>query len=132
MYQSAAVSAMQQYQNVGVETCVMDASPHRVVELLLQGAIDKLSRAKLHSLRKNRAKLGESISGAMAIIGTLRSALDFKKGGQISENLLALYDYMETRLLEANFSSDVAIFDEVVALLTEIAEGWKSIPVEFR
>jgi len=132
MYQSVAASAMRQYQNVGVETGFMDASPHRIVELLLQGTIDKLSRAKGYSIRNNRAKVGENVSGALAIIGTLRSSLNHKQGGQISENLLALYDYMETRLLEVNFDADVAIFDEVVSLLSDISEGWKSIPVDFR
>ena len=132
MYQSAAVAAMQQYQNVGVETGFMDASPHRIVELLLQGAVDKLARAKCYSLRNNRPKLGEIISGVLAIIGTLRSGLDHRRGGQISENLLALYDYMETRLLDANFDSDDVIFDEVASLLGQILEGWKSIPVEYR
>lgn len=131
MYQSA-VAAMQQYQNVGVESGFMDASPHRIVDLLLQGAIDRLARAKGYSIRSDRARLGESISSALAIIGTLRSGLDHKHGGQISENLLALYDYMETRLLDANFDSDVAIFDEVASLLSEILEGWKSIPIDLR
>jgi len=132
MYQSTAVAAMQQYQNVGIETGVMDASPHRIVDLLLQGAIDKLARAKCFSLRNNRARLGETISSVLAIIGTLRSGLDHDRGGQISENLLALYDYMETRLLDANFDSDEVIFDEVASLLGQISEGWKSIPIEFR
>jgi len=129
MYQS---TAMQQYQDIGVQSSVMDASPHRVVSLLLQGALDKLSKAKCHSLRGNRARLGECISGVLAIIGTLRGALDFERGGQIAENLWSVYDYMESRLLEANFNSDDATFDEVASLLTEIAEGWKSIPVDLR
>lgn len=120
-------AALQQYQQVKNRTVMDSASPHRLIQMLFEGALERLASAKGHIQRGDMARKGESIGKTIGIIGGLRSALDFEAGGDIASNLDALYDYMERQLLLANLNSDAAIVDEVSGLIREIKEGWDAI-----
>jgi flagellar protein FliS len=122
-----AHGAAHAYQNVGAEAAVTDADPHRLIQLLLQGALDRLASAKGHMLRGELAPKGEAVGKVMNIIGGLRGALNHEQGGEIARNLQALYDYAELRLLEANLHNDAARLDEVARLLGEIKGAWEAI-----
>ena len=119
--------AINQYQAVSVKSGVEGASPHQLIQMLMAGALDKVSLAKGHMERKNIAAKGEHISWAMSIIAGLQASLDLDKGGELALNLDALYDYMIRRLTEANIHNDTAILDEVSGLMREIKSGWDAI-----
>ena len=116
-----------EYRKVGVETGVESASPHKLIQMLFDGAIEKVQLARGYMERRETARKGETVSWAMAIIDGLRSSLDMNGGGEIASNLDALYDYMLRRLTQANLADDVTMLDEVVKLLNELREGWNGI-----
>ena len=60
-------------------------------------------------------------------MGGLRQGLDIEKGGELAANLDSLYEYMTTRLMEANLKNDVAIIEEIAQLLREVKSGWDAI-----
>ena len=125
METSAAIKA---YAKVGVESNVLGASPHRLISLLFEGALSEIARAKKGILRNEIAAKGGAISRAISIIGEgLNASLDKKAGGELAQNLSALYDYMALRLVNANLTNDLAILDEVARLLTELKTGWDGI-----
>ena len=111
---------------------ITDASPHRLVQMLLEGALEKIASVSGMLKRDETAKKGETIGQVIAIIGGLRSSLNKEAGGEMAENLDRLYDYMERQLLQANIHDDVSILAEVSSLLREIKAGWDAIPVEIR
>jgi len=119
--------AMQQYRQVGNHASVEDASPHKLILMLLTGAQERIATAKTHMINGNIAAKGETIGTAMNIVVGLRASLDHDKGGEISSNLDALYEYMEKRLFEANVKNDPAMLDEVSNLLKEITSAWVGI-----
>jgi len=127
-----AVSAMKQYQQVSVHSGIMDASPHRLVQMLMEGALEKIALAKGNMANREIASKGENISKAIAIIGGLQSSLNKEAGGEIAENLGNLYDYMSHRLVIANLRNDESILDEIAGLLVEIKMGWDGIPDTFK
>ncbi len=61
------------------------------------------------------------------ILNGLRASLNLEEGGNLAQNLYALYDYMARRLLHANLNNDSAALDEVLNLLSEIHGAWVSI-----
>jgi flagellar protein FliS len=126
--QMNASLAMNQYKEVRVQSSVMDATPHRLIQMLMEGVLEKIALAKGNILRKEIAQKGENIGKAITIVGGLQASLDKEKGGELAENLNSLYDYMAQRLLMANIQSDDAILDEVAGLMLEIKAGWDAIP----
>ncbi|MEY8212148.1 MAG: flagellar export chaperone FliS [Gammaproteobacteria bacterium] len=120
-------NALKEYQQTSVHSGVMDASPHRLIQMLLDGALSRILSAK-GALRQNDiAKKGEQIGSAISIVDGLKASLDFKQGGDISKNLDALYEYINYILLQANIKSDVALLDEAGQLLSQIKMGWDAI-----
>jgi len=123
--------AMQQYRQNHIQGGVETASPHRLVQMLMEGALEKIMAAKSYMENKDIAKKGETISWAISIIDGLRSCLNGDAGGEVAQELFALYSYMEQRLLEANMKNDQKMLDEVAQLLIQVKSGWDNIPAEF-
>jgi flagellar secretion chaperone FliS len=122
------ITALNTYKNVGLESVVASADPHKLILMLYQGALLAIASAKNQMLRKQIADKGSSITKAIKIIDEgLKACLDVTAGGEIANNLSDLYDYMNQRLLIANLKNDTAILDEVSALLTDLKGAWESI-----
>ena len=116
------------YNKVGLETGVDMSSPHRLVLMLLDGAIFTLGSAGQAMNESRSAEKGKLISSANDIIsGGLQASIDKKAGGEIAERLDSMYNYMCTRLLHANLRNDLAAIQEVSVLLGEIKAGWEEI-----
>lgn len=121
-------NAASAYTNVGLETGVRAASPHKLIIMLYDGALQSLARAREGMLGGQVAQKGEAFSKAIRIIEEgLRASLDAKRGGEIATRLDELYRYMTTRLLTANLRNDAAALDEVSRLLTELRDAWLAI-----
>ncbi|WP_333609013.1 flagellar export chaperone FliS [Arsukibacterium sp.] len=117
------------YKSVGVKDDLAVADPHRIIQLLMQGALENMAKAKGHIERKNYAGKSEAISKTMAIIGALQSSLDMKAGGEISENLYSLYEFMLNELSVASREQSQTKIQEVMDLLLTIKSAWDQIPV---
>ncbi len=116
------------YATVGLETGVAAASPHKLVVMLYDGAMVSILSGISNMKAGNIPAKGAAISKAINIIDNgLRAALDKKVGGEIAQNLDALYEYISARLLKANLSNDPAILEEAHALLSELREAWNAI-----
>lgn len=125
MYTASGTKA---YAQVGVESAVMSASPHQLIEMLFEGANSALVRARLFMQQGEIVAKGEAVSKAINIIDNgLKAGLDLENGGDIAANLSDLYDYMIRRLLLANLRNDSQAIEEVEGLLGNIADAWKQI-----
>ncbi|KAA1174730.1 flagellar export chaperone FliS [Marinobacter salinexigens] len=124
------MNGLQAYQRVNTQTSITDADPHKLIQLLYNGAIERINMAKARVQAKDYEGKGKLLNKAIEIIGGLRSFLDFEKGGDLAVRLEGLYDYMERTLLEASARNDVAKLDEVLDLLRSIKEGWDGIREE--
>ena len=126
----AMQNALDQYKQVGVQSGIESASPHRLIQMLMAGALEKMSAAKGFMTRGEIAPKGEQIGWAISIIDGLRVSLDKSVGGDLVENLDALYDYMGRQLVLANMHNDVDLLNEVSSLMREIKAGWDGIAKE--
>lgn len=122
-----AMAAMRQYQNVNTQAQAVDASPHRLIQMLMEGGLTRLAQARGAMERGQFAMKGELIGKAIGIIGGLRAGLNLEEGGELAVNLDNLYDYMSRRLLEANLKNSVEPLDEVADLLRDVKSGWDAI-----
>ncbi|EMC2780559.1 flagellar export chaperone FliS [Pseudomonas aeruginosa] len=122
-----AMAAMRQYQNVSTQAQAIDASPHRLIQMLMEGGLTRMAQARGALERGEVALKGELIGKAIAIVGGLREGLDFEAGGELAANLDRLYAYMSMRLTEANLKNDAGKLEEVSELLRNIKSGWDAI-----
>ena len=121
-------NAAHAYANVGLETGVVAASPHRLIVMLYEGAELAVRMAIKHMNEGDVTKKSAAITKASSIIiDGLCTALDPKQGGEIAQQLGALYDYMNQRLMLAHVKNQTAPLEEVLGLLRELRGAWQQI-----
>jgi flagellar protein FliS len=124
-------NAVQAYQQAHHQGKIENASPHQLIQLLMEGALSRIAQAKICMTHGNMGEKSVLIGKAISIVGGLQGSLDMDAKGDISNNLDSLYDYMVRKLLEANQKNDAAILDEISGLILEIKGAWDAIPEEF-
>lgn len=127
MYQSGA----SQYQKVNTTSEVLDADPHRLIQLLMEAALTRMAQAKGAIQRKDMEEKARLLGRVNEIIQTLNSSLDHQQGGELAGNLDRLYDYMIRRIIEASSHNDTDMIDEVMGLMLEVKTGWDGIRQEY-
>jgi flagellar protein FliS len=120
-------SAVQHYSSVKVQSGVETASPHRLIQMLFEGALERIAQAKGAMAQNQIARKGELIGKAVAIVGGLQGSLNDKEGGVLAANLDGLYDYVIRRLSQANYENNPEYLDECGRLLGEIKTAWDAI-----
>lgn len=121
-------NAAHAYANVGLETGVGAASPHQLIIMLYEGAELAVRMAIQHMNENDLAKKSAAITKASSIIlEGLRAALDPHQGGDIAQQLDALYGYMNQRLMLAHIQNQIAPLEEVLGLLRGLHETWQHI-----
>lgn len=131
MYANHQMAGANAYANVGLQTGITDASPHRLIQMLFEGFLDRVAVARNAIERKDQALKAAQINKAMAIISGLRECLDANKGGELAGNLSELYRYVEMRLFEASRDNSVQGLDEASDLICQIKDAWDQIPRDF-
>jgi flagellar protein FliS len=120
------------YSSASAHGGVAAADPHKLILMLMDGALERIATARGCMERKETAEKARLINRTVSIIGELRSTLDMNAGGQIAANLARLYDYMNNCLLKANLDNSVKLLDEVSRLLHDIRDAWGMIPADAR
>jgi len=123
-------TATEAYRQIGNRSEIEDASPHRLIQLMMERTLTKIAMARGHMDRNSVAEKGRHISDAISIITGLQASLNDKPNGKLARNFDALYDYMNRRLTEANLYNDASILDEVTALMRELKDAWDAIADE--
>lgn len=120
------------YASVGVSNQVVTADPYRVIQMLLQGALDKMAYAKGAIERKDFVAKAEHLTKSVAIVSALQEALDMDVKAEVTNNLFDLYSFIIDQLTDVSVDNDVAKLEETMFVLRQIKEGWDAIPVSAR
>ena len=120
-------NAMRAYADTNASTA-MAQDPHGLVAMLFEGAMLAVAAARTNTQLGMVQKKCEAISKAIAIIEDgLYASLDEEGGGEIAQQLGQLYEYMVSRLVEANANNQTQPLEEVGNLLSQLASAWASI-----
>jgi flagellar secretion chaperone FliS len=122
--------AAQHYSSVKVQTNVLDASPHKLIQMLFEGALERIAQSKGAMREHQIARKGELIGKAINIVAGLRGSLNDNEGGDLAANLDELYDYIIRRLSRANYENNSDMLDECARLLGDIKSAWDGIAEE--
>jgi flagellar protein FliS len=121
------------YRSTSVHSGVAASDPHRLIVMLMDGALERLATARGLMLNgTGGAEKTQLLHRAVAIIDELRNSLNFKSGGDLSHKLDSLYDYICVRIMQANAANKPEWLDEVSRLVGEIRAAWLAIPAQQR
>lgn len=125
--------ALDEYRQVGKSTGATYADPHQLIQLLYDGALDRLAQAQGAIESDRLSDCHRLVSEVIGIVEGLDGCLDKAAGGDLAENLHELYIYVIRRLLLGNLNNELdAAVQESVDLLRELREAWALIPVDMR
>ena len=112
------------------ETSVKTASQGTLILMLydegikrIEGAVELLSPGSIPAT--SIEKINSHILKAQEIVSELMASLNTEKGGQIANNLMAIYSYFYQQLLQANIKKDVAILTEILKMMRELRSAWQ-------
>lgn len=120
-------AALKSYAKVHYRSNVEIASPHRLIDMLYEGAIERIVQAKGAMEYGNIELKGNKINSAVSIIGGLRESLNEEQGGDLAMNLDGLYIYIQRILTNGHIRNDPALLDEAITLISELRAAWKQI-----
>ncbi len=109
------------------QNAVITQTPGRLIVMLYEGAIKFLKQAIEETEAGNIAAKGQCVGRATDIINELDTALDTEAGGEVAQNLRALYEFMRRHITQAHIKCDPQMFREVIKLLEDLNEGWKAV-----
>ncbi len=113
--------------NQYLETKIQTATPEALVGMLYDGAVRFLKQAANGLGEEDWRKAHTNIVRAQSIVSELNVSLDKTKGGEIANNLSQIYDYVNSRLIEANIKKDSQLISECIGLLSDLGSAWNEI-----
>lgn len=116
------------YRNIGLETRATEQDQHQLVALMFETLLEALNAALGAMARQELPVKIKKINHALLILQDgLHASLDLKRGGELGQNLAALYDYCSVTLMQANLKNDTDKVQEVINLIKPVAEAWAQI-----
>lgn len=132
MYLHQRIRSVGEYASTHVQSDIHGASPHRLIQMLMEGFLTHLNVAKGAIEHGDIPQKAEQISRAIMILGGLEEGLDAEHGGELADNLRGLYGYLRARLLIASKDNDPEILGEAIGLMIDVKGAWDAIPDELR
>ncbi len=107
-----------------------EISSHKIISLLMDGALERIEQG-IEAHGSGRVDdLLMLTSKLIAIINGLRNSLNMEDGGEISQNLDGLYEYMVEKITQSTTDNIVESLGEVRALLQKIKDGWDNMDLQ--
>ena len=121
--------ALRQYQKVNSHAQISEASPHRLIQMLMEGGLERMAQAKGAMARGDIAQKALLITKTIDIITGLRAGLreENTDDKEALRQLDSLYEYMTKQLTLANVKNDPELIDEVARLMITVKSGWDAI-----
>ena len=112
--------------NAYKQNSVKMASKQQLLLMLVDGAVKYTKIARLAIEKKDITRAHNELVRVQDIFTELMVTLD-KSAGQVYEDLYKVYEYIKSRLIEANIKKDVAIIDEVLPLIENVRDTWYEV-----
>lgn len=125
-----ALAALSQYGKIKDDTQTMYASPHQLMLMLFDGALEAMSLTIAAIQNKNFELRSKQNTRSITIINGMRECLDMDAGGELAENLYSLYEYMAQELFRASFKNDAETVRNIQTMLKDIRGSWEKIPID--
>ncbi|NLY90585.1 MAG: flagellar export chaperone FliS [Firmicutes bacterium] len=110
------------YRQTQVET----AGPLELIIMMYDGAIRFCNQGKIAIEERKFNEANKLLQRAQDVIDELNISLNME-AGEIAAHLRDLYDFINSKLVEANIKKDPTLIDQIVGLLTELRSSWAEL-----
>ena len=125
-----AIAALAQYGQIKNDAQTSYASPHQLMLMLFDGAIEAMSFTIGAIQNENFELRSKQNTRSITIINGMRECLDMEMGGELAGNLDSLYQYMTQELFRASFKNDADTIQNIQTMLKDIRGSWEKIPLD--
>lgn len=122
-----AKKGIQAYRKDSLKSDLASADPHRIIQLLMQGVLERLALGKGYIERRDMEAKAVTLTRVVEIINALRDALDRDANPELVDNLDSLYSFMIEQVNEASAQQDSSKLEVVMRLMLEIKGAWDQI-----
>lgn len=119
MYQARANA----YKTVGVQS----ASPERILDEVFRRIQLDCERAMKAIENKDVKDRCEQLGHAIKLVGALEVSLDNELAPELCANLVGLYGYIRSRLVDANLKGDAEAVQEAMDLIGEVHGSFQAV-----
>jgi len=120
------MNGAQQYRAMKTES----ASPHQLIQMLLDTLLLRIDQAVESIEMGNIERKAEYINRALLILSGLQEALDMEKGGELSENLEAIYVFARTEILDGSHRNCTETLKKIKMPIMTIRDSWQEIATQ--
>lgn len=106
---------------------ILTASPKKIIDLLLEGAVKQIKLAQLALEQDNFEAVNIHLIKAQDIILELKLSVDTTVEGDIPNQLIEMYEFMFSRLVTANMEKDLELMELVIQMLEDFRETWQQL-----
>ena len=106
---------------------VMSASPNKLIEMLIEGAIKSIKKAEMAIEDKKIEAANNEIVHAQDIVDELKFSVNKEIEGDIPQQLISTYDVVEQELIQANIHKEKNHLEIALTMLNELLDAWKQI-----
>lgn len=122
--ESTDQAMLQEYTRDPEVEQVLADNPRKTVLLLLQGAVDKGTLAKVCHDANSLVEKGFHLGRMTTIIDALRDRLYLSQETPLAFDLEALYRYADQCVQDAVYEADTTQLDSAVEVMTELRDAW--------
>jgi len=119
---------LQAYQSNSIQS----ASPLQLVVMLYDGAIRFIKQGQAAMEARDLYAQNTSLQRAQKIVAELMSCLDMDQGGEVANNLFALYTYAYNQLVEGNMTDDPRCLAQSLQVLEGLRASWVELEKQTR
>lgn len=113
-------------------TAVTTSDPMDILVALYDGYLRHTAVAEVALHKGERARAGEAIGKAIAIVTELQASIDFRHDTAFGERLSALYSWVIQTLIAANVEQSRERVAETIGVMTELRSAWAEAAVNVR
>jgi flagellar protein FliS len=110
-----------------LEATILSADPVELVRILYRTAMDSVHDARAYLAAGDVAARVRAVNKAWGALRELSFCLNHEAQPILARQLTELYDFMQRRLLAANFEQTDAPLAEVAQLLENLSEAWNKV-----
>ena len=111
---------------------VNGASPLQLVIMLYDGALRFMEAGRHAIAARDIERQNTNLQKAQRIISELTSCLDMARGGEVAQNLFALYTFCYNQLVAANVEDRADLVDQAMKIMSELRESWVQLELQMK